>query len=672
VRTSDCPRLSTRPELVCACRPSRPSKLIYDFPPDVVLIDMTGHEPLPWLPQVAAVVSKNNLPAVAWANNFLAPEIDALRDAGWLIFRWSPQPGPGSTDERQALRAYLTTDWHAGIIPLIIASPAGSPGELMASAADVLFRLRSEESRPITRDAVTLLNLTLRALTRLAVPLARYEEESKYFWGLYPIRELLAGAERFVSATRIVGLPGEAEKALDLLKATYDLYREKDPPLWTALSRILTELDDSERLVICPNASLCRLFSETLAGYLGLSAEELRELGITFSWPKNLRSRTHGTCVPLIVGAPGSYDWSRLSPLCGAERIEVLVYPHEFRLLRYSVREMSARAVIDVNENLASLASLVNKEPPHIEREVSQAMVLAAPKLIALDGQDAVETQVDQYRLLPDLDSAAEWEALLPRDCSEEMADLGVLDADGSAITDRAIRITFDGGDVIYFERDDIVQAVVNGALEERTAASVSPGDQLLVIDGQRRQSLYSLILGRLHDHPAVRIHLNLMERWWEEIEAAYIRKWHGFGKSDWSLLQEIQNRGSRITTVQTIQNWVRCIHCPEDSEDMRRMAEALDMAFSKASYRLIHKAAQRVHVLHRNISRRLNTWLQQHLEGYGNADEVLDGIVDDDLQLTLRDFQDSVVLLGVRTVEAVGDPILRSRLGVLLRGDQR
>jgi hypothetical protein len=339
------------------------------------------------------------------------------------------------------------------------------------------------------------------------------------------------------------------------------------------------------------------------------------------------------------------------------------MYPHELPLLRYQTNNISNRAPVDVNENLGSLASIVRAEPRRyaIPPNLAKSVTLSTPTIIRGQGVKISEQETGDFALIPSLTASLEWEALLSDDREVDAPIVGMLDLDGKATAEHAVALTFEDGSAIYFEEDDIVQVIISGNLTERNASNLKPGDQVLIIDGQRRQNLYSLILSRLHNHPAVALHLNLIRRWWEELEGQYLRTWRKQNNSYWQLLQAIKSEGSSITTVQTIQNWVKCIHSPDDPEDIRRISMVLSMSFSLKNYKEIHKAASRIHGL--------NEWLRLRLNSVRDADSALDGVVDDDLKLTLRDFEDSINILNISYVRISNRPILRSHLGMLLHG---
>jgi hypothetical protein len=102
---------------------------------------------------------------------------------------------------------------------------------------------------------------------------------------------------------------------------------------------------------------------------------------------------------------------------------------------------------------------------------------------------------------------------------------------------------------------------------------------------------------------------------------------------------------------------------CPDDGEDLRRLAEELDLTFVQKYYHRIHIAAQRLRGIHRGLALRLNHWLRRRAFTGG---EEKDDIIDPELGLTFRDFLDSLMILHVEMVEMKHGPFFRGSLGQL------
>jgi len=238
---------------------------------------------------------------------------------------------------------------------------------------------------------------------------------------------------------------------------------------------------------------------------------------------------------------------------------------------------------------------------------------------------------------------------------------------------EQAVRLSFDKGWHAYFAPDDVVNSVQDGRLDPRFVRAIRIGDRVLLIHGQQRQSLYDLIISRVHTHPSIELHMAMIRRWQEDLRLAF-QQWQvrapdaaerrEYGSRDLAgLLRRRQARGSHLVAALTLSFWLKgFILCPIDPEDLRRIAEILDMSFVHQYYQHIDRAAKRLRGLHRGLSNRLNRWLEENVTGamYKNDDDVIDA----ELGLTFGDVRNSLLVLRVVGLQNVTGPFLRSNLG--------
>ena len=171
----------------------------------------------------------------------------------------------------------------------------------------------------------------------------------------------------------------------------------------------------------------------------------------------------------------------------------------------------------------------------------------------------------------------------------------------------------------------------------------------------------------RLHQHPSLDLPIKLIRRWQSDFASSF-GKWRihqRLGLEE--LLEQMRRRGSALTSSFTLRIWL-CggTLCPENPDDLLRLAEVLDMDFVRQNYRHIHRAAIRLRGLHRGLSKRLNRWLEQQATGLtGGSDGA---VIDADLGLTFGDFRNSLLVLRVATVQPITGPFLRTSMGTLER----
>jgi hypothetical protein len=280
--------------------------------------------------------------------------------------------------------------------------------------------------------------------------------------------------------------------------------------------------------------------------------------------------------------------------------------------------------------------------------------------------------------LLKGFDPADELAKLFAEDEPEQ--ETMVLPGEDGAISqdpvthvwcDRAVHLRFEQGWSATYAPEDklnvVVQLPEGPSTEERHVRAVRVGDRILLISGERRQSLYDLLISRVHNHPGFALHVALVRRWQTDVAQAY----HQYSKAQSNplnrLLQELQSEGSAIQTAQAIRNWLTGdVLCPDDPEDLLRLGRILRIGFVTQQYRRIHEAKKRLSTCHRILSRRLNSWLVAQLghTDYGDLHKV----IDEELGITFDDFRHSLLLLRVVEKSEMSSPTLRSQLGRLNR----
>jgi hypothetical protein len=365
-------------------------------------------------------------------------------------------------------------------------------------------------------------------------------------------------------------------------------------------------------------------------------------------------------------------------PLLMHKQLEVLLYPHQTALLAQR-SEALIEALDGLGKTLENLASLAGRRPPRLSRPPSRV------RLRPSSGLEAQRGQRSEARPL-----VAPWEAestsdliirLLQADDDEEiLAPIDRITSDdamhrngGLAVCDQAIEVCCEGGWMVRLPSDETINVVLYGAgagtkVQERMVRLLRPGDGVLLIQDHKRQSLYDLILSRLNTRPGMELHLGLVRQWYVEFGVAYER-WRSQGKSIEKLLAVIQQRGSQITSPDTLRSWLRGhILCPLDPRDLPRLAEVLEIEFLRFNHRRVHKAATELRGLHRSLSNRLNRWLERQATGviYAGDDEPIDP--QSGLGLTFGDFRSSILVTTVKTVRVLPGPFIRSTLGTVQR----
>jgi len=599
------------------------------------------------------------------------------------------------------LESVLQTDVTTRIQPLVLEGTAVDTLESCFREANFLLaRSTQRYSGRLARDTLRLHWKYLRSLESLSIPFDFHEAEVSHFWGIKSFGQLSNECEHFRNACyqNYPNLVADIERVSALLEVALEQIKTSGSPLWHALYNLSIEaLPPGEaRLITFTSRARKQLFLLALLARYNRTEEDLRAVRTwVFSLDElcqlvrqdkisqeidetpNLLTvdktlRWH----PLVVGLPSPLLTPKLLPILLQETSDFLLYRNHCSALARQADKWAQRLGSDISGVAAVLSSLSGlpapQELPHIPSRLDLG------ELSGLDAGSGTKTRyVGVKPLWQPEDPVSEVARLLQSD--EELEDeLATADqfqegAETAIVAEReswcesAVEVHFDQGWHACFALDETINVIVTGErgqqTDKRYVRSLKSGDRVVAIPGQRRQSLYHLIISRIHGHPAIELHLALIRRWQEDFVAAYQQRRQHSVRNLEELLIQMQERGSTLTSSFTLRQWLwGNTLCPDDPEDLLRLAEVLDMGFVRSYYRRIYQAAKRLRGLHRGLSRRLNSWLEQ--QATGSASRSDEDLIDPELGLTFSDFRSSLLILRVTTVQPVTGLFLRSSLG--------
>jgi hypothetical protein len=689
------------PSVVTAYSPADPKGLVEQLRPAWIAVDFSDAPSLPWLRELLEAARLQGIPVVSWGTN---PLSDAIRqfEALHRVLRWPSVRSFGALgafakDERAELlfQPYIVTK----ISPIVpVAGYLATHNDALAQASRQLQPLSDATPGTILYSAVQQHWRLLRAIENLAVPLSVYEAEARKSWRLIPIERLRSTCAHLRSVLdNHQRTQGEVlENVGRALDVAIDVLKEFDPPLWTALTALLHQEapDGYARVYVFPTRSRKELFILALLANLNIvegdlaqlrnwvmTLEELGSQEATYSLPIVERVVPKSlSIVPTFVGMPSALNLPKLTPVLLAEEAAILVHGHQRNLFGYRVRQLSHDMSPNI-ENISTLiADLVPLPPPETELFVQERVVNSVE--IALDigrlgskpGEAKGSTslwapgsesdEIDRLFEADETDSVAEDN---PDTETEPTQDIG-------AYPDSALEVEFSGGWRGVFEPSDRLNVVNGAAVDLRYVRALRPQDTVLIIPHQRRQTLYSLVISRVHQHKNMQLPLALLRRWHDELRSGFDR-WRRRGSSFISdaeaatlLLAEMRKIGSSLRSGLAIQFWVRNVTlAPDHKEDLKRVAEILDLTFTKQHYVRVDSAASRIRGLHRGLSIRLKHWLDDRAKGVTESHDNV--VLDKDLGLTFGDIRASFVIADVVRIHEVKGTFLQSALGIVERG---
>jgi len=375
------------------------------------------------------------------------------------------------------------------------------------------------------------------------------------------------------------------------------------------------------------------------------------------------------------VNIPNQVNSQKMSSFLRFVKCDFVVYPHQVTSLNRLARKWGEAISVDNQMNMKTLSNLCHLQPflevpcnkPSCRvceaRTVVGKPITLTSKLVSKPVWEP-RTEVEEMELLfreEDSDVVeSDYEDVLLDDTLD-------LDSDQLILIDTALEVKFTGGWSGLFRPDMLLHVVQVGAsknsIDRRYVKSLRHGDTVVYISGQRRQSLYELVLSRVHRHPSIEIHLAIIRQWQSEIRQGYAN-WRQKGKSLGDLLYEMHKLGSNLETDMALRFWIAGVTLrPRDRQDMRRIAEILDLPFVRKHYERVYLAAERIVGLHISLSLRLNNWIQS-----GALSSETGELIDEATGLSFSDVQDSLLLLKVESVSEISGPFYESTLGKIER----
>ncbi len=653
------------PQVVAAFAPPDAAGLIRRHRPRWVAIDLTGERDAAWVGPLVSGCRALGVPVVAWTDNPLSSSVRPLLDGTLVV------PIPPIELRDAGLYAALTTS----ITPLVmrgdtaegIARLLGEAGRRLLSAT------RSAPDSRLVSDAVRAHWSLLRNLEYLPCPVDFWEANVGSHWGLHRLRDLSATCERFEQAVRV----SYAAAAHDIARAgvclgeTLDLLGQSNPRWETAVELCLAGSPAGPGVEVNFGARGRRaLFIDAFLALYGFSEDDLKSVGVHVralgseredpAWVRHQR---------LIVAEPVTANDARaVQHLLQHAEAEVLTYQAGLGRLRFLVAELVGAWK---PENFAAaVRSLVGRAPTRLDVGARISLLDSIGVTTSgTRGRVSEELQIDQA-----LDRDEELTRLLENGLDHEEdgspTDDAVQAPDRRAAVDTVVTIEFAGGWWAQYQPDQTVMAVERVGLSakrlDKPAHELQVGDEVIAIHGQQRQSLYELLVARLHKNAAIALHLALLEKWQEEIDLGYAA-WSLRGGTLEGLLRAIQGKGSQMMSIAGVRLWLTGgTLAPQDPADIRRLGEVFGRPFVVANYQRIANAASRLRGLHRGLAHRLDNWLEDQATHDGNGP---DPVIDEESGVRFSDFKSSLLRLEVVTIRIETGIFLTYRLGLLQQG---
>jgi hypothetical protein len=697
------------PKVVTVYSPADPVGVIRSYNPSWIAVDCGDVPKLIWLKTLMDEAARREIPLIAWGQNPFSECVDEFDDQK-KAFIWPPsiqlmshEPAITYDDPEDFLTAADSTS----LLPIVVAGErVNAFSALLLDVGHILGRASQSLQGQFSRDAIAVHWRYLRSLESLSIPIDFYEAEAPRLWGLNSFERIGSACNQFRSACEQTDphLYNDLERVGDLLHEAKSNLENRGCSLWDALSNLCVEDPPSgeARIILFTSNARKKLFLFALLArhnFAESDLEELRTMVLSLNeyrrcvYNRNIprgRENTdellklpdHLTWHPILVGLPSPAVTPRLLPVFLQKKLDILLYPHQCPLFMRRQAEWLDRLSANGQRVIGNIVRLGGGQGPEAANFPFRLTVTEA---IEMNAETASKAKIMRASFLwkPDdiisevsrifqTGEDTEEDGLVPTDQVEGATLLECIRSE-EIWCPEAIRVRFEHGWFVHFAPDDIINVINNGSLDQRYVRSLAGGDRVLLIHGQERQSLYDLVISRVHKHPSIELHLAMIRRWQDDFRIAF-HQWKKATEDDAEyrecgardidgLLRRLRKKGSHLICATTLSFWLNgFVLCPLDPEDLYRLAEVLDISFVRQYHRRIVQAANRLRGLHRSLSLRLNRWMEDHAAGsiHRSDEEVIDA----ELGLTFGDIRNSLLVLRVIEIQNVNGLFLRSELG--------
>lgn len=675
------------PEVTCVISPVNPQEYIQNYQPDTVVIDCGRENEIEWLDGILKYCQKKNISAICWNSNCFSSVNNAIEANGGSIF-YFPRVNRHSTGVDIA-SLYLDTHLYALKALLIVGNGVDLVERELYLAKTCIKKMRDKTNGNLRENSLRLAWRYIKVVENMVVPVNIYNSEVRLFWGAHALSDYATNLVEFQMQIQKTDtfFSEQLKQFLEHINNALKWMEASHPPFWRMLSNYCIDNNEGNgiRVIIFPTNYQKRLFSYTLLSKFNITEDELLlDCQVVLKTIKEYAnvmldaSNLYGgkDMYPLIVGLPDTYNKIYFYELLSLP-LKILIFPGQLVALRKLINEFN-----------------------HIEKEHLRKSTKTLKRISGRLDDVHVPAKADRYTLLDEIEEYKITESLLNLNNEEttpllnigdlhtELAflldsnrqtdghDLNVtpivdfsLNNELNQVNENIFELTFAEGYKLHISESEQLNVIMRGKLESIYVKAISIGTKIMIIQNQSRQNLYDLILSRVHNHPSLEIHMAMLKKWKEELQFNYmVWKESNNGNCVNELLQLLRVKGSAVTSVLTIQNWLNGETLrPQDEMDMYRIGEVLNVKFIKDNYKRINAAAARIVGIHISLSRKLNDWIGKN--AYQNNMDDME-IIDKELGLTFGELKSSIRMLTVKGISSFKSSYWLSNLGILEKID--
>lgn len=502
----------------------------------------------------------------------------------------------------------------------------------------------------------------INALEETISPLSYSEKHLEGRWGytsaIRSLKILASQAESIKKESPFFST--YAIDAVDRLNDIYHYMLEKKNGKYLVILEIINEaLQNNKKMVIVAKNGIYRLALEDyLIKEKNLNILELNEKGIYFSSIDDISRAFNDigavtTCI--LYGCPRYYNNFILS-LAKAERLGIIVYESEIPFL------MTMLNVIDDNKNIFSSEKKGKSISDILSSQRLTNYILNYPlnsskedlgsKIITISPTDAEMRDFTYESIMSDFFME---ELDIENECAEDFDIDDVLSEKDNRNTVPAIKVSFSSGKSILLRVNKQVQVFdsIRKKVNDITASSLVKNNILILVENSTKKTIVSSIISKVRSDPKMTTVIFYQKYWIKCLRDGV------FEQKDTpnTLLEKLQERGAKSPETPTaVYLWLKeAVLGPQDPENIRRIGEIYNKELLIRDWKLVAAAIKRLRGIHRGLARKLYHLIPEAAIEYDNQ-ESENTIIDEELELSLEDFRNSISLEIVTSCEKVGE----------------
>ena len=495
------------------------------------------------------------------------------------------------------------------------------------------------------------------SLEEMLAPLSYSEKELSCRWGMRTISDRLDALKLRNQALEEWNplFSSYLSKSIIELDSLYDyMFRHAYGKPSIILQAIReAEVYKSRLMIIARNDASNAALIAFLHDKTGLSEDDLCSKGI-FLRSVNATNKVPPIDTCMIYGPPRYYQ-RYLLELSITKRLGIPAYESEIAPLKYLNRELDNRNALFSAKSKVRTINLINNIPQDIaqnpikfrSRELERT---PRSKIIEISPLDAETDEKEFSTIFSDFlsnDFRVDYE-----DFAEASVDYEQRVLEGNPLKEyaEAMKIELCNNKYIFLRVNEQVPIYedFNDKVKDKLACELKNNDILVLIDSSTTKSLVESIIAKVEGHPKMMEVVFYQRLWTISLRRCILES----GDKPQDVIRKLQSKGAKSPqTPMAIYFWMKGnVLGPKDNANVRRIGEIYNNSLLIDNYDEIIKAIRRLRGIHQSLSRKLH-WLVPRVGIANEAEGSEDRVIDEELNLYLDDFADTISLERVNSV---------------------